>query len=259
MVNRKIDFVIAGTQKGGTTALARLLRQHPEIGMAATKELHFFDDDRHFPGGEPDYGAYHANFDPLPSARVCGEATPVYMYWEPAAARMRAYNPALKLIMILRNPTDRAWSHWRMTTRRGEETLDFSTAIRTEAERCREALPGQHRFYSYIDRGRYATQLRRLRGFFPAEQMLVLRNEDLRDDAQAAMARMCDFLGVDPVPVRSRPAKGTGENGMSTEDRAHLAGCFAEELDALEELLGWDCASWRGGETHCVSAGTHEP
>lgn len=246
VVNRRIDFVVAGTQKGGTSALARFLRMHPQICMASTKELHFFDDDRLFASGEPDYEIYHAQFSPTPSARVLGEATPVYMYWKPAAARMRAYNPALKLIVILRNPIDRAWSHWKMTTRRGEESLDFSTAIRTEDERCREAAPAQHRFYSYIDRGRYASQLRRLREFFPEEQILVLRNEELRADAQVVMDRVSGFLGVDPAPVRQRPLRSSEDGtAMSAADREFLAQAFSAELDALEEMLGWDCSGWR--------------
>lgn len=222
-----------------------MVRQHPAICMAARKELHFFDDDRYFAGPAPDYDWYHAQFEPGPDSRVMGEATPVYMYWKPAAERMWRYNPALKLVIILRNPIERAWSHWRMTTRRGEENLDFSSAIRAEDERLRSAAPGQDRFHSYLDRGRYAMQIARLRGFFPKEQMLVLRNDDLLADPQSVMARLCRFLEVPEAPARSRDTRSLGAGEISVADRTFLADRLRQDLETLEKMLEWDCGDWR--------------
>lgn len=241
----RIHFVIAGTQKGGTTALEALLRRHPHIGFADEKELHFFDDDRYFRGDRPAYAAYHAHFSPTPETLMLGEATPVYMYWEPAAERMWRYNPALKLIMILRNPIERAWSHWAMTTRRGEETLPFGEAIRREAERCSEALPLQHRFYSYVDRGFYSRQIDRLTRYFPMSQMLILRNEELRADAQSVVNRVSHFLGIPDVTIDVPPCGPRQRSGMPAEDRAFLLECFEPEIAELERRFGWDCREWR--------------
>src|SRR3954470_7937054 len=152
----RVNFVIGGTQKGGTSALNRFLRQHPEICMPdERKELHYFDREEEF-RGRPNYKHYHANFKPQRGQRVLGEATPIYMYWEPAPRRIWSYNPQMKWILLLRDPAERAFSHWHMARARDEETLPFAQAIAQEPERCREALPLQHRVYSYIDRGFYA-------------------------------------------------------------------------------------------------------
>ncbi|MGB7755383.1 MAG: hypothetical protein WBL23_04905, partial [Salinisphaera sp.] len=97
---------------------------------------------------------------------VFGEATPIYMYWHDAPRRMWEYNPNMKLIVVLRNPIDRAFSHWNMEKSRNAESLSFWDAIQNEEPRCKEALPYQHRTYSYVDRGFYLEQLRRLWRYF---------------------------------------------------------------------------------------------
>jgi hypothetical protein len=116
----RISFVVAGAQKSGTQALDRYLRTHPELclpplmptmGRQLTGELHFFDTDANFATGSPDYAAYRARFDPRPPQRLLGEVTPGYMYWPAAAARIARYNPEMKLILVLRNPITRAFSH----------------------------------------------------------------------------------------------------------------------------------------------------
>jgi hypothetical protein len=242
----KVAFVIAGTQKGGTTALASYLYEHPEIGMPTVKEVHFFDTEEHFASSEVDYARYHAYFNPAVKRRLLGDATPIYMYWEPAPERIRRYNPAMKLIMLLRNPVTRAYSHWNMERERQRDPLPFEQAIRTEAERCREALPLQHRLYSYIDRGLYSEQIQRIWRHFPAGQTLVLKSEELQRTPDAALARITDFLGVagfppvEPRTVHARPYQGQ----MSAEARNYLREVFAPEVRKLEQMFGWDCSDW---------------
>src|SRR6266478_3235889 len=137
----RVNFIIGGTQKGGTSALDSFLRQHPEIGMPATKkELHYFDREENFTK-RPDYKKYHARFQPESRHRVIGEATPIYMYWNSAPYRIWNYNLEMKWILVLRNPVERAYSAWNMETKRGKEKLSFAEAIEKEPERCREALP----------------------------------------------------------------------------------------------------------------------
>src|SRR5437764_2957004 len=146
----RVDFVIGGTQKRGTSALDSFLRQHPQICMPTTKkELHFFDREEE----NTDYKEYHANFEPTPEQRVIGEASPIYMYWETAPYRIWKYNPKMKWILALRNPVERAFSAWNMEAKRDHEKLAFPEAIEKEPERCRTALPLQPRVYFDIDRG----------------------------------------------------------------------------------------------------------
>src|SRR2546423_817538 len=161
------------------------------------KELHFFD--REEEKSEPDwrrYKKYHANFKPKPQHRAIGEASPIYMYWETAPGRIWKYNPKMKWILALRNPVERAFSAWNMETKRGKEELPFAEAIEKEAERCREALPSQHRVYSYVDRGFYAHQVRRLFKIFGARNVLILLSEELRSDHIKTLRRVFEFLDV---------------------------------------------------------------
>ncbi len=154
-------------QKGGTTALFDYLKDHPDLAMAPEKEVHFFDDEASVDWARPDYAAYHARFDPdRPGLR--GEATPIYIYWPGSIERIARYNPRAKLILLFRDPVERAWSHWRMERSRGAEALPFDVCIRQGRSRVDDpSAPGHHRVHSYVERGFYGAQLTRLYRFFP--------------------------------------------------------------------------------------------
>ena len=232
--------------RGGTTTLFHYLRQHPEIFIPQRKEVHFFDDDKLWRDGQADYARYHAAFARAPAGRLLGEATPIYMYWEPALPRIRDYNPAMKLIMLLRNPITRAHSDWNFVRTEGGEPLSFHDALAAEPERARQAAPEQLRFKAYVGRGMYAQQLARIWSFFPREQTLVLRTDDLSRALAPMFARIASFLGVAHFsPARDFVAHARPYEGeMSEEDRRYLAGVFEPEIRALERLLGWDCSDW---------------
>jgi hypothetical protein len=239
----RIDFVIGGTQKGGTSALDSFLRQHPEICMPETrKELHFFDR----ADEDKDYKKYHANFQPQPRHRVIGEASPIYMYWETAPYRIWNYNPKMKWILVLRNPVERAFSAWNMETKRGAETLSFGEAVEQEAERCREALPLQHRVYSYLDRGFYTHQLRRLFNIFGKDNCLVLLNEELRNDHENTLRRVFDFLRVanSSIPPAANVFEQEYAAKIDNDLVARLIDIFYFDIKELEKLLQRDLAGW---------------
>jgi hypothetical protein len=242
----EVGFVIAGTQKGGTTALASYLYEHPHVGMPTVKEVHFFDTEEWFGGASVDYSNYHAYFKPKPTQRIAGDATPIYMYWMSAPRRIWEYNPAMKFIVLLRNPVTRAYSHWNMERALGRDELSFDEAIRSEATRCREALPLQHRRFSYIDRGLYSQQLQRIWQHFPTAQTLIMKSETLQHAPMDALNRICDFLGIARFAaaaarnVHARPY----EAPMSDASRNYLREAFAGEIDELQRALGWDCSDW---------------
>jgi hypothetical protein len=241
----KVDFVIAGTQKGGTSALDFYLRQHSSISMAKVKEVHYFDTEMNFQA-QPDYTKYHSYFDAENEGKIWGEATPIYMYWYSAPRRMWEYNPLLKIILVLRNPIERAYSHWNMERDRGWESNEFIDAINEEAERCREALPLQHRVYSYTDRGFYSEQIRRLWHYFSKEQILIIRNDELRMFPEKTLNQVTSFLGVEEFvgirqeDIHSRPYK----RKMTQAEYAFLRDLYTTEIKSLETLLGWDCSDW---------------
>lgn len=244
--DRKVDFIVCGAQKAGTSALASYLGEHPEICMGDAKELRFFDNEEVFNGKPVDYRIYHSAFRPGPSHKLLGEATPIYMYWYPAPRRMWEYNAKLKIIVILRNPITRAYSHWNMQRSRGIERLSFWEAIQKERERCREALPYQHRLFSYVERGFYSEQLRRLQLYFPEEQILVLRSEELKRTPAELMEKVWGFLGVSspgrlpPREVHSRPYPSP----MEERAKKYLLSIYEYEIRNIERMLGWNCSEW---------------
>src|SRR5205807_7639809 len=117
-----------------------------------------------------------------------------------AMQRIRDYNPTIKLIILLRNPIDRAFSHWNMQRDRKLDALDFLEAVKQEENRAREAYPLQLRKFSYLERGFYSEQMERVFKFFPREQVLVIKFDDLRRDYRAVTDSVFNFLGVPPFP-----------------------------------------------------------
>jgi hypothetical protein len=202
------DFLIIGAQKCGTTFLYQFLVQHPRVKSAFLKEVHYFD--LNFAKGN---NWYRSNFPvQLRNTRtyITGEASPYYLFHPHAAKRASMVVPDAKLIILLRNPVDRAYSHYQHQVKRvtGEarETLAFEEAIKAE-ERILPAevskmlqdeyyqSPG-HRTRSYLSRGRYIDQLLKWSSLFPKRRMLVLRSEDLFDDTTKALERVLDFLAI---------------------------------------------------------------
>jgi hypothetical protein len=240
----RVDFVIAGVQKGGTTALFEYLADSPEIALSRVKETHFFDDETR-DWARPDYDAYHAFFDD-PAGRVCGEATPIYSYWPGSLERIFAYNRAMRLILVLRDPVERAWSHWRMEFARGAETRPFAWCVREGRQRLFEAGAhpwGHHREFSYVERGFYGEQVERALELFPREQLLVLRSEALKAEPGESLAEVRRFLGLAPgAPPAPREAHVGTTAGFPSElslaDREHLRSLYARDQARLGELTG---------------------
>lgn len=211
-------------------------------------ELHFFDNEKEF-GRRPDYKKYHAHFASKPPHRVIGDASPIYMYWNTAPYRIWSYNPEMKWILVLRNPLERAFSAWNMETKRGAEYLSFKDAVEREPERCREALPLQHRVFSYIDRGFYAHQVRRLFNIFREANCLVLLNEDLRRDHEQTLRRVFEFLAVDnsAIPSAANVFEHEYEQKIDNELYLRLIDIFYFDIKELERLLGRDLGNWYRG------------
>jgi hypothetical protein len=150
------------------------------------------------------------------------------------------------LLIILRNPVDRAFAHWNMQRFKGRESLDFLDAIKEEIKRTEEAAPLQSRRFSYIDRGFYCEQLERVFKLFPREQVRVIKFEEFRDRKDETLAKIFRFLGVKLVSLRNKDRNVVPyERAMTAGERKHLYGIFAEEIVKLEQMLGWDCSDWK--------------
>lgn len=234
---KRVGFLIAGVQKAGTTALFDYLAEVPGLELPAVKEAHFFDDEERVDWEAPDYAPYHGLFgDP---GRLWGEATPIYLYWPNALERIRAYNPAMRLILLFRDPVERAWSHWKMEYARGKETEPFSWCIRDGRARMAEAspYPGFHRVFSYVERGFYGRQLAHLFALFPREQILLLASDALKRDPTGTIRSVCAFLGIpgpadEIAPRISRPGADIDyHETLSQSDVIFLQRQFADEME----------------------------
>jgi Sulfotransferase domain len=242
----RLDFIVAGAQKSGTTALNYYLKRHPRIALPIKKELHFFDNDELFVNSvSVSYEPLHKMFRPARADSVAGENTPNYLYCPPALPRIHAYNPAIKLILLLRNPIDRAFSQWNMQRVRGLEPLDFLDAVRAEPERLAKLPPEKSRKVAYVDRGRYGTHLERVFSLFPRDQLLILKYEDFRARQRELVGEVYRFLQLQPIPFRTIEAHDIPyQRKLHQNERDFVFEMLRIDMAQVEELLCWDCSDW---------------
>ena len=217
----RLGFVLGGVQKGGTTALASALARHPLIRLPRDKEAHVFDDpdfDEAWDAVQVD-ARYRRHFDGDGDGMLHGDATPIYCFHPRLVERIARYNAAMRWILILRHPVDRAVSQWRMETRRGDEHWPLWCAALFERWRLSGhwddfSADSPLRRHAYLARGDYARQLDALYARFPREQVLLLRNEELADDPGGVLARVWSFLEL-PVPAVAPLPGRVFEGGLS--------------------------------------------
>jgi hypothetical protein len=245
----RVDFLIAGVQKGGTFSLYRLLERHPEIALSKAKEVHFFDNEA-IDWSSPRYEQYHRNFPRWREGQVRGEATPIYIYWPEALERIRAYNPDIKLIVLLRDPIERTYSAWCHQRRKGRETLTFSAAIREGRARIDDPKGFGNRHFSYVERGFYAAQLGHALDLFPSSNVLALDSRKLSRDPGSLLAEAASFLGVgapngtiDAVHANKRAALDAADR-VEEEDVKFLAEIFAPDVAELGSKLDFSIEQW---------------
>jgi hypothetical protein len=213
------DFFLIGTPKGGTTALHAALVGHPQLHLSVVKEPKFFLCDGAPPSRSGHRGPGDAHsarewvwresdylrlFADAPRGTLTGESTPFYLYDLVAQRRIADTTPHARLIAVIRDPVDRAYSNWTHLWSDGLEPIsDFNAALEREDSRV---AAGYAPFWHYTRLGRYGEQLRHLYGLFPREQVLVLRYRQLAEEPDRTIATVCDFLGVDHHPAaKSKP------------------------------------------------------
>ncbi|MGI8726293.1 MAG: sulfotransferase family protein, partial [Solirubrobacterales bacterium] len=207
------NLIIIGAQKCGTSGLHYYLSLHPEVSMSNPKELNFFIAERNWPRG---LEWYSRHFDPR--ATVRGDASPNYTSFPNHTGvpeRMKEVVPEARLIYIVRDPVERIAAHWV-----------HNYAKRREKGSMRETL--LHPNTSYVSRSKYYMQLRHFLDHFPSEQILVLDNSDLRDDREATLRRIFEFLGV--APDFSHPKFEQLRHSTSRKKRATKLGMRIQRM-----------------------------
>jgi hypothetical protein len=251
------DYLLIGGQRCGTTSLHGYITRHPGVGSAFRKEVGFFDVNwtrgagwyrAHFPTTLAREWAQRRHGHPF----VAGEATPYYLFHPAVPERVASLVPQVKLVAVLRDPVERAWSAYQLQRAIGTEPLGFADAVEREEERLageEERLMADptyrstaHRHFSYQARGRYADQLERWFSHFPREQFLILSSDELFSDPGGTVARVFAFLGLPDRPAGAYPVaqNATRRGGMPDGVRALLTDRFREPNRRLAELLGID-------------------
>lgn len=265
------EFLIIGTKRGGTTSMFKYLQRHPNIlpmwpGVENAKKTHYFDQNyqrgplwyrSHFPTD-----LQRQRVEKATGARaITGEAAPYYMFHPLVLERVVKTMPQAKVIVLLRNPVDRIWSHYHERVNAGTEQLGFREALDAEEERMRgeaERLvsePGyyseRHDFSSYRSRGRYLEHLAPWLDQFYPDQLHVVRSEDLYSQPQVVLPAAHRFLGLPELPPPTpHRFNYVPASTIDAETREWLADYYEPHVVALEERLGrafhWDL---RGGGT----------
>jgi len=254
------DFIIVGAQKCGTGSLYHYLKKHPNISPSVIKEIQFFSNNFHkgilwyksfFPSLIRKY--YYKYI--LNRNIISGEATPFYIIHPRAIKMIAATIPNVKLILLLRNPVDRAYSHYHHSVRRGCETLNFEDAIEKEKERINEEydkmlknelnISSSFAAYSYLMRGKYINQVERLFHYIPRNRVLIIKSENFFEDPPKELQKVFSFLNVSPYKLSKYKTYGYhGYNKMNEKTRQYLIEYFKPFNYRLYEYLGinfnWD-------------------
>ena len=253
------DFVVIGAKRGGSTSLYRYVGEHPSIsplfpGRQHIKGIHYYDSNyarglrwyrSHFPLQAD--GRHLAR--PGISPAIAGEASPYYLFHPLAAERLARDFPDVKVIVTLRNPIDRAYSHYKEAVFHGRETLSFEDALAAEQERLRGeaerivAEPGYcsfaHEHLSYLAQSRYLDMLPRWFSLFPRDRLHIMVSEEFYGDPDREVGQAWQFLGLPPRKLVSRTRHNhQAARDIRPETRQRLEDALADHNRGLEELLG---------------------
>jgi hypothetical protein len=245
------DFIGLGAMKSGSTSLHQWITDQPGVLAARMKEVHFFD--VHYELGLPWYRS-HFPLSTTMGGRsrrrlLTGESTPYYLFDPRVPSRISATVPDAKLIVVVRNPVERAHSHYAHEIAKGREHLPFSAALDAEPDRLlgeEERLTGDeryqsqsHRHCSYMARGCYAVQLERWFQVFPRKQLMVVCAEELFDQPRLILESLSQFLGLIESDPQSFPRRNSRSYGaLDPSMRARLDEYFAPHNERLFQLLG---------------------
>jgi hypothetical protein len=308
------DFFIVGAAKCGTTALYHYLDRHPDVYMSPIKEPNHFCTDirvenfsaefkrhekeknldlekylsgdmkqKHWGYFVTDKEDYKKLFKNRTSEKAAGEVSNSYLFSKTAAAAIRADVPEAKIIIMLRNPAERAWSHYIANLRDGKTFLPFREELQNDS---RKMPKGWGQSYLYLEMGFYFEQVKRYMDIFPASQMKIFLYDDFKKNAAAVMEEVFSFLGIRstggpfsekfneareplnsrllymlsrtglkkkvfhaiPSPLQKKVKdlffRKTVEQQMNPADRRHLLDIYREDICKLEGLIERDLKSW---------------
>ena len=242
--NKKVDVFIVGGQKCGTTALHNYLIKHPKIISGKIKELHFFDYEPYFDKENIIKSPIHlrALFQrKIPEDSILIDSTPNYSWWENSINRIYNYNKNAKLIFIMRNPVQRALSHWNMQ-------YDLKISLKSFRDSYNQELRGDtSRELSYISRGFYSKQIKKMFNNFGRKNVHILESKDLKENTNNELLKISNFLNIDKKDFSVEKIVNNSRayhSKLEEIDKVKLIKIFTPEIRELERLLKKDFSHW---------------
>jgi|TARA_R110000868_G_scaffold84_15_gene937 hypothetical protein len=233
---KKLDYLVIGAQKGGTTSAIRHLNQHPDIFIFG-RELHFFDS-QSFNG---DYKKYHKNF---PDDKIIGEKTPSYCYLQYAIDRIYEYNPDIKLVLFLRDPVKRAFSEWNMH-RRMNMKQDFLESVKEIEDVPLSDI--KKNGYWVLQRGLYIDHIEYILSKFKRENLYVGISEKIKKNPLEEYNNVFEFLGLpklDYIGFTESINRSKYERPMTEDEKNYMKDKYRDKSKKLFDFLGYEIEEW---------------
>jgi hypothetical protein len=240
---RIIDFIIAGTMKGGTTAAIYNMTRHPDISMVK-EEIHYYDNKKNFQKGVE---WYKSHFDY--SKKMTGDKNHDIMYEYSCLELVQAVNPQIKIIIFLRNPIERAYSHWKMTRDLFKNNNSFEYCVMNEINnRWGENRTGKISFwYHFVQRGFYYDQIQEMLKYFPIDNFYIAISEKVRNNMDKEYQKIFEFLGLDDYHSNFEEGfVSVRDDKLDPKSKLYekLKNIYADDVKKLEKFLGYKTEWW---------------
>lgn len=240
---RIVDFIIAGTMKGGTTAAITNFSKHPDISMVK-KEIHFFDKKEIYQKGIEWYMS-HFNY----SKKMVGDKAPDVMYQHSCLELLQIVNPSVKIILFLRNPIERAYSHWKMTRDLFRNKASFEDCVNDEIENRwgENTLYDVSFWHHFVQRGLYYSQIERILKYFPKNNIHILITENVKNDMDKEYQKVFDFLGLPEYHdnfVEEFSSNKPDQINKKSDIYKKLKKIYNKDVKALEKFIGYKTNWW---------------
>lgn len=238
-----LHFILTGFDTTETPFLLNQIDKHPNIALASNPNCHFFDQKTDlFQALDTD--AYNRLFQLNKRTTVFGDLTPSYFYWQTAPRRIYEYNPKTKIIVLLQNPIERAYSHWEKNKSIHIEPLSFEDALNAEKERTGPCLPFQDIQFGYKQMGYYSESIRRYQRYFKNHNLLFITYNDLADKPQDTLNKIAAFLEINPFVLNRSIAFNSRTSSINLETYQELLEGYYFDIKESERLLQQNLLAW---------------
>jgi len=250
--------MVIGSPRSGLSSIYHALAQHPQLQVIASADEAYFSNDQNFLRGTPRKSIYESAYKEVHEDLIRGEISSSYFTHPFAISRIQRYNPDVKLVIVLRNPAIRTYSHWQHAKSRGIEQRSFDEVVQSDKSSSDVLHFSSISPTDYMAHSLYSEYVSHIQQYFGPHQLLYVRTEDLKEDTEVALYRISDFIGV-PYFDLDIPAQNVQsyDQSLSAHLYEHLQEVHREDVCKLEALTGCDCSDWTSSQQENKSAYIH--